>query len=166
MTHVRKNINCKDIMNALPVAILVVSANGTVLMSNKSSEAMFGNMVGRNVDEIVPEMFRAGHKGLRTSFAEQPRVYIMGSRRDILAVDKHGKEIHVEVALSTVRENGDKYVVAAIADITKSIRQRNELEEVNRRLRARIEQADELSRQMSLIDDTIDQIKKGIGKSS
>ena len=59
-----------------------------------------------------------------------------------------------------MRENGDKYVAAAIADITKSIRQRNELEEVNRRLRARIEQADELSRQMSLIDDTIDQIKK------
>ena len=106
---------------AHPDALLVVSPDGVIVRANPAAARQLGyaehELVGLNVDTLVPQASRARHAGHRAAYAESPRARPMGLQMELVARRKDGVEVAVEIALSPLQEQGQDYVVAAIRDV-------------------------------------------------
>jgi len=110
------------VVEASPSAIVVVDGRGRISLVNAQTEKLFGytraELLGESIDLLVPERFRRGHAGLRTSFAGAPIARPMGAGRDLYARRKDGTEVPVEIGLNPVKTGAASYTLAAISDIT------------------------------------------------
>jgi PAS domain S-box-containing protein len=106
---------------AYPDALLIVDGSGTIVLTNEAVESLLGytsyELVGMNVDQLVPDAIRARHASYRKAYSENPRSRPMGTQMDLVAKRKDASEVMVEIALSPLRTNGVPLVVAAIRDI-------------------------------------------------
>lgn len=137
--------------------IILTSGQGPVILVNPAAEKMFGysagEIIGRNIEMLIPSRFQHRHEGLREGFYGHPQNRAMGHGRDLFGKRKDGSEFPVEVSLSFYRRNGELFVVAFIVDITlrksyeeEMVRQRKELEvmalslrELNAELETKVE---------------------------
>jgi PAS domain S-box-containing protein len=121
--QITSNDTFREIFQGSAEGIIMVNREGTILLANPVSETMFGfedgDLIGMNMDELLPERFRGTHSHLRKSFSEHPSPRRMGIGRDLMAVRRDGSEFPVEVSLSYKETNGDLLVMAFIIDITE-----------------------------------------------
>ena len=79
-----------------------VDAAGLGLL-NAQAEKLFGysraDLIGKPVEELVPQRFRGGHVDLRKRAAANPRTRPMGTNRVFLGLRKDGSEFPVEIGL-------------------------------------------------------------------
>ncbi|MCH9730094.1 MAG: diguanylate cyclase, partial [Actinomycetia bacterium] len=84
---------------------------------------MFGHerkdLVGMNVDMLLPPRFRSNHLRYRTAFVSEPRFRRMGVGLEVLAMRRGGTEFPVEVSLSPLRLEQGVVVSAVIRDVTE-----------------------------------------------
>lgn len=110
-----------------PCAMLIVGADGTILMANAQAEATFGypraELLGRSVDTLIPASARMRHAGLRRGYAHHPATRTMGAGRELRALRSDGREVPVEVGLSPIELAGGQATLAAVFDITERRRQ-------------------------------------------
>ena len=106
---------------AYPDALLVVDGRGAIVLANQAAENLLGysslELVGLNVDELVPDAIRDRHASYRKAYADHPRSRPMGTQMDLVAKRKDGSHVMVEIALSPLQSHGLPLVVAAIRDI-------------------------------------------------
>lgn len=129
------------LLEMIPDATVAVDASGTIVQLNTQTEALFGyaagELIGRKVELLVPQRFRAGHKAHRADYAGEPKIRRMGAGLDLYGVRKDGSEFPVEISLSPVEGSGGPLVLSAIRDITDRKRIEEELrrahEELGRR---------------------------------
>jgi len=111
----------RTLFDANPDALIVASADGRILLANPSAEALLGyavaELIGMQVDALVPEAIRPRHAGYRAAFAHAPVPRPMGRQTDLVARRKDGTHVAVEIALSPLQDHGQPLVVAAIRDI-------------------------------------------------
>jgi two-component system, sensor histidine kinase len=109
-------------LESAPDAIVVVDASGSVVFANRQLAAVFGyasdEILGRPVEQLLPERFHARHVGHRTGFATGPRVRPMGLGLELAARRKDGSEFPVEISLSPIRDGDRTLIAAAIRDVT------------------------------------------------
>ena len=121
-------------------AMIVVDRKGTIVEANPSAVRMFkypmGQLVGMNVDELLPDALRRAHASHRNGYTEAPQRRTMGNNLDLIAQDAEGNFIPVEISLNHAEMDGELRVVALITDIStrkeaeqKIIRINKELEE-------------------------------------
>ena len=118
-------INDQDVFRALfaayPDALLVADAAGCIVLANPSATALLGyeddELVGLNVDALVPESIRPRHAAFRQAYGKSPKSRPMGTQMELVAKRKDGAEVMVEIALSPLTDKGLPLVVAAIRDI-------------------------------------------------
>ena len=123
----------RELIEEAPDAILQVDERGTIVIANRTAERMFGytreELLGSNVDQLVPQAFRALHAKQRDKFvlARVPRP--MGKRVENLYVRcKDGTEFPAEIGLSPVRTEAGLFVTAVVRDVTDRKRLESELE--------------------------------------
>jgi len=106
---------------AYPDALLIVDGSGAIVLTNQAAENLLGytsfELVGMNVDLLVPDAIRARHAAYRGAYAQSPRPRPMGAQMDLVAKRKDGSEVMVEIALSPLKTHGLPLVVAAIRDV-------------------------------------------------
>jgi two-component system, sensor histidine kinase and response regulator len=111
------------VMDATPIAILVVDGNGTLVRVNTRVETLFGygreELVGRSLEMLVPQRFRGQHPGLRGAYLAEPTTRAMGGGRDLFGLCKDGSEVPVEIGLNPIRTEQGDFVLAAVIDITE-----------------------------------------------
>ena len=140
------------LLETAPDGILEVDGEGRLVMINAAVENIFGykreELLGQNVDVLVPAAMRGGHKKHRESYNHHPQTRPMGIGMELLACRKDGSEFSVEVSLSPVPSSEGHHVTAIIRDVTerKRISERmraleiqftRELEEKNKQLELR-----------------------------
>ena len=111
----------RSLFAAYPDALLVADASGTIVLANPSAAELLGyavdELLGLNVDALVPDSIRPRHAAYRGAYGKNPRPRPMGMQMDLVAKRKDGSEVMVEIALSPLKEPGVPLVVAAIRDI-------------------------------------------------
>jgi two-component system, sensor histidine kinase len=114
-----------------PDAMLVVDADGVIVYANKQVADLFGcsreEILGRNVECLLPERFRARHVQHRRDFAENERLRPMGVGLELYGRRWDGVEFPVEISLSPLQDSAKGLTAAAIRDVTDRKRAEREL---------------------------------------
>jgi PAS domain S-box-containing protein len=112
----------RRVVEAAPNAMVMISASGQIEMVNAQAERMFGysreELLGTDVEMLVPVRFRNHHPNLRRSFFSGPISRPMGAGRDLFALRKNGTEIPVEIGLNPIETEDGLMVLSAIVDIS------------------------------------------------
>ena len=111
----------RSLFIAYPDSLLLVDQAGRIMLANPSAAALLGyaadELVGLNVDVLVPDSIRPRHASYREAYGRAPRPRPMGTHMELVAKRKDGSEVMVEIALSPLQSHGLPFVVAAIRDI-------------------------------------------------
>ncbi|MDX1986326.1 MAG: PAS domain S-box protein [Candidatus Obscuribacter sp.] len=111
------------VVEAAPNGMILVDQAGEVVLVNSQVEKMFGypqeELVGRPIEVLVPERYRAAHPGHRAGFAASPKVRMMGSGRELFALRKDGSEFPVEIGLNPITNSTGTFVLASVIDISE-----------------------------------------------
>ncbi|QNK67260.1 PAS domain S-box protein [Variovorax sp. PAMC26660] len=111
----------RSLFIAYPDSLLLVDQSGHIMLANPSAATLLGyavdELVGLNVDVLVPDSIRPRHASYREAYGRAPRPRPMGTHMELVAKRKDGSEVMVEIALSPLQNHGLPFVVAAIRDI-------------------------------------------------
>ena len=109
------------IIDALPGAVLALDSQSRICLVNKAVELLFGysveELVGRQVEMLVPAALRSGHNQLLAGYRAQPVPRPMGVGLDIKGMAKDGEEIPLDIGLSPVPTAEGVLILAAIHDL-------------------------------------------------
>jgi PAS domain S-box-containing protein len=109
-------------LEAAPDAIVVVDRPGNIVIVNQLAERMFGysrpELLGMQIDNLVPPRFRTPHAGYRSDYSREPRTRPMGEGRELSGRRRDGSEFPVEISLSPLQTETGTLVVSIIRDTT------------------------------------------------
>ncbi|MGY4877990.1 EAL domain-containing protein [Vreelandella aquamarina] len=115
----------RSTIDASPVATIMVDENGTIRMANRLAYSLFRcparHLEGSSVETLIPDRFRQGHQKARSEYMHHPEQRMMGKGRELFALRDDGTEFRAEIALNPVRTADERYVMAAIVDITERV---------------------------------------------
>ena len=108
------------ILEATPNATLTVGAAGEITHLNSLAESLFGwsrgELVGRQVEVLVPERVRDQHAHHRADFLADPVPRPLYLRTDLQARRRDGSEFPAWVGLSTIETQAGALVLATVVD--------------------------------------------------
>lgn len=110
-------------LESSPNAVVMINQKGRIVLLNRQTELLFGyerrDLIGRSIEELVPERVRAAHTRYRDEFLAAPSPRPMGAGRELFGRRKDGTEVAIEIGLTPVETSRGQYVLAAIIDITE-----------------------------------------------
>ncbi len=126
------------LVDAAPDGIVMADERGTILFVNRRTEELFGygraELLGRSVEELLPESLRQVHRAHRTRYRAEPRLRSMGAGLMLFARRADGTEFPVEIGLSPSQTSEGLRVVAVVRDVTERIAAEREQREVREAL--------------------------------
>ncbi|HSG06285.1 MAG TPA: PAS domain S-box protein, partial [Nitrospiria bacterium] len=127
------------ILEAAPDGLVLVDREGRILAVNRQTLRMFGyereELVGREIEMLIPERFRDGHVRLRDEFMGTTGTRPMGAGKTLFGCRRDGSEFPVDIGLSPIGAGPGIRVAAFIRDISLQ----NKVEEDLRRSREGLE---------------------------
>ena len=103
--------------------VIVVDGKGTIRFVNAIAEKLFGysrsELVGRNIEVLVPDRFVKAHSALRTSYMQTSQTRAMGVGRDLYARRKDGSEFPVDIGLNPLLGERRRAILATVVDISE-----------------------------------------------
>jgi PAS domain S-box-containing protein len=113
-----------------PDAMIVVDEAGRIVFANRHLLPLLGTapeaLIGRAVEELIPERFHVAHQVHRMMYATDPGTRPMATGRTFPARRADGREVTVDVSLSPIQSDQRRFFVAALRDVTERVRYQNE----------------------------------------
>ncbi len=112
----------RNVIEAAPDGFLIVDLGGRIVFANAQAATMFSysrdELIGEQVEVLVPERFGKRHQGYRSEYARQPSLRPMGVGLDLLGRRRDGTEVPVEISLSPIQTTDRRFVACVIRDVT------------------------------------------------
>jgi PAS domain S-box-containing protein len=113
----------RGLLETAPDAILLVREDGIVQLANEQAELIFGygpnEMLGMEVEALVPERYRETHVGHRAAYCANPVKRRMGEHRPTFARRKDGTEFPMATALSATETGNGLLITCIVRDLTE-----------------------------------------------
>ena len=110
-------------IDAAPTGMLLMNLTGSIVLVNAQIERLFGysraELLGKQIEMLVPERFRAHHPDYRVVFFAAPTVRKMGAGRELYGLRKDGSEVPIEIGLNPLHTSDGEFVLSSIADLTQ-----------------------------------------------
>ena len=127
-----------EVVEAMPDGVVIATEDGEILLVNREMERLVGydrgEMLGRQVDMLLPPGLREGHAAHRATFHRAPRRRAMGQGLTLAAARKDGTTFPVEISLAPAEVSGRSVVIASVRDVTASREADAELEAARQRV--------------------------------
>jgi PAS domain S-box-containing protein len=122
-------------------AVVTMSAAGTITGWSPQAEKVFGwtheEVFGRSLaDTIIPERYREAHRRGLERFLATGKGSMLNQRIELSALDRHGTEFPVELAITVLQSGDSPSFSAFVRDITE----RKRIDDDLRRSNADLEQ--------------------------
>ena len=133
-------------LEAAPVAMLMVDANGQIVKLNREAEVLYGygrdELVGKHVEILVPERLHARDPQARARFFSSMVAQRLGATsREFYGLRKDGSEVPIEIGMSAIPGNRGASKLLIVIDVTERKRWeaaiRHSSEELEVRVRER-----------------------------
>ena len=113
----------RELLEAAPDAVVIVSALGLILFVNRQTERLFGrpreDLLGRPIELLVPERFRHAHQGQRAAYFSAPKVRPMAAGLELFGLRQDGEEFPAEISLSPIDTPDGRMAMATIRDVSE-----------------------------------------------
>ena len=128
-------------------AFIAIELTGEVTRWNRAAERTFGwsaaEAIGRHLEEmIIPERFRAAHRGAITRLHKGGLPRLLGQRLQLWALNRDGHEFPVEITLNLVERPDGRYAQAFVYDISERVTAERSLARERRFLQALLDSVD------------------------
>jgi PAS domain S-box-containing protein len=128
------DVFARPLLDATPDGILLIDRHGSIAFANRQAGTLLAPdgeaLVGRSVEDLVPDDLRGVHRAHRASYDAAPSVRAMGSGLLLRAKRTDGSEFPVEISLSPLRLDDEPFTVAALRDVTERVRAEDHLHRV------------------------------------
>ncbi|MEO3764046.1 PAS domain S-box protein [Streptomyces sp. B8F3] len=132
----------QGLLESAPDAMVIIGPDGRIRLANRQTDLLFGydegQLIGREIEVLVPPRFRRHHYGHRAGYLADPRTRPMGVGLELWGLRCDGTEFPVEISLSPLGTDEGVLVAAAIRDVTERreteqrlMRQRDEIMELS-----------------------------------
>ena len=125
-----------------PSGMLVVDADGTVVLANAEAARIFGcsrpELIGASIDTFVPAAVRATHATSRSTAADPGFHRGLGAGRVFPGVRRDGTQLDLEIGLNAIETPDGRRILASFVDVTerqsfeRQYRQAQKMETVGR----------------------------------
>jgi PAS domain S-box-containing protein len=137
----------RSFIEAASQGIIVISADGRISLVNRRTEEMFGysraELLGQELELLLPERFRASHLVHRTNYFAEHRVRPMGAGMELAGRRQDGTEFPIEIGLSYVNTPEGPLAFGMVSDISERRRTEAELAASENKLSSFVEAASE-----------------------
>ncbi len=137
----REQEKFKAVFQNASLGILVIDMSGTITLANNFLLTQFGysnpeELIGKKMEMLIPKRYHHQHVSDRDHYMEHPETRPMGMGRDLFGVTKDGKELPLEISLSSYTNDEGLFSIAFISDISARIEVQNKLREQRQALTA------------------------------
>ncbi len=109
------------ILNTAADATIISDHEGYIRVANERAEQLFGyergELVGQQVEVLMPQDFRDHHRALRAGYNEAPRARPMVSGLELVGQRKDGSAFHAEIALNPIETSDGLVITSTIREI-------------------------------------------------
>ncbi|MHB8881303.1 MAG: two-component system sensor histidine kinase NtrB [Thermodesulfovibrionales bacterium] len=149
----------EQLLQSTPDAMVFVDRQARIVLTNAQLASLFGyteeELTGRELESLIPERYRSGHRENVNQYFAHPQVRPMGTNLTIYGLRKDGSEFPADISLSPLETEDGIVAVGAVRDITE----RKKTEDERHRMMEKLAQAEKLSALGRIAANVADEIR-------